>query len=109
MRALTLTAMLVVLAPAGRAAANGAFPDSDAVLLPADRPQQIVLATNFGLVISDDGGTTWQWTCERPETSMASAYGLGAPPGDRLYSRSLEVGLAVSDDASCSWRRAGGA
>ena len=108
-RAVMLLAGLAVLAPAGRAAANGAFPDSDAVLLPADRPQQIVLSTNFGLVISDDGGATWQWTCERPETSMASAYALGAPPGDRLYSRSLDVGLAVSDDDSCSWHRAGGA
>jgi hypothetical protein len=104
-----LTATLAVLAPAGRAAANGAFPDSDAVLLPADRPQQILLATNFGLIISDDGGTTWQWTCERAETSMASLYALGAPPADRLYSRSLDVGLAVSDDDSCSWHRAGGA
>ena len=108
-RAVTLLAGLAVLAPAGRAAANGAFPDSDAVLLPADRPQQIVLGTNFGLILSDDGGTTWQWSCERAETSMASAYALGAPPGDRLYSRSLDVGLGVSDDESCSWHRAGGA
>jgi len=108
-RAITLTIALAVAAPAGRAAANGAFPDSDAVLLPADRPQQIVVATNFGLILSADGGTTWQWTCERAETSMASLYALGAPPADRLYSRSLDVGLALSDDDSCSWRRAGGA
>jgi hypothetical protein len=109
MRVVGLLAGLAMLASAGRAAANGAFPDSDAVMVPVDRPQQIVLATNFGLIISDDGGTTWQWTCERAETSMASLYAMGAPPADRLYSRSLEVGLAVSDDDSCSWRRAGGA
>jgi hypothetical protein len=108
-RAVSLLAGLALLAPAGRAAANGAFPDSDAVLLPADRAQQIVLGTNFGLIFSEDGGTTWQWSCERAETSMASAYALGAPPGDRLYSRSLDVGLGVSDDDSCSWHRAGGA
>jgi hypothetical protein len=100
---------LAVLAPAGRAAANGAFPDSDAVLLPADQPQQIVLSTNFGLILSDDGGATWQWTCERPETSMASSYMLGAPPADRLYSLSPDVGLAISSNGSCSWYRAGGA
>jgi uncharacterized protein (TIGR03382 family) len=105
----TLLAGLAVLASARRAAANGAFPDSEAVLLPADRPEQIVLSTNFGLIISDDGGATWQWSCERPETSMASAYAQGAPPGDHLFSRSLDVGLAVSDDDSCSWHRAGGA
>ena len=108
-RAIMLTAMVAALAPARRAAANGAFPDSDAVLLPADRPQQIVLATNFGLMISDDGGATWQWTCAQAQTSMASLSARGAPPADRLYSRSLDVGLAVSDDDSCSWQRAGGA
>jgi hypothetical protein len=100
---------LAVLARAAPAVADGAFPASDAILLPADRPQQIVLSTNFGLIISDDGGDTWQWTCERPETSMASSYVVGAPPADRIYSRSPDVGLAVSDDASCTWRRAGGA
>ena len=104
-----LTAGLAVLVPVTPALANGAFPDSDAVLLPADRPQQIGLSTNFGLIISDDGGTSWQWTCERAETSMATAYARGAPPADRLFSLSLDVGLAFSDDDSCSWRRAGGA
>src|SRR5262245_23316393 len=32
------------------ARANGAFPDSFQLLLPADRPKQVVLATNFGLL-----------------------------------------------------------
>jgi hypothetical protein len=99
---------LAVLCRAGPAAADGAFPASDAVLLPADRPQQIMLSTNFGLIISDDDGTTWQWTCERPETSMAVAYIVGAPPADRLYTRS-DSGLAVSEDGSCGWHLAAGA
>jgi len=92
-----------------RALANGAFPESDAVLLPVDRPQQIILSTNFGLIISDDDGATWQWTCERPETSSASTYALGAPPQEFLYALSPDVGLATSDDMSCRWLRAGGA
>ena len=108
-RVIILTAGLAVLVPARPVLANGAFPESDAVLLPVDRPQQIGLATNFGLIISDDGGTSWQWTCERAETSMATAYARGAAPADRLFSLSLDVGLAFSDDDSCSWRRAGGA
>jgi hypothetical protein len=92
-----------------RARANGAFPDSDAVLLPVNRPHQIILSTNFGLIISDDDGATWQWTCERPETSNASTYALGAPPQEFLYALSPDVGLATSDDMSCRWLRAGGA
>src|SRR5262249_44726239 len=99
---------LAALARPMPARANGAFPASDAVLLPADRPMQIVLSTNFGPIISDDGGTSWQWTCERPETSMAVGYTVGPPPADRLYALS-DVGLAMPDDVSCTWRLAGGA
>ena len=105
---LALAALMAPCGSGGQVWANGAFPDSDAVLLPADRPQQIILATNFGLIISDDGGTTWQWTCERPETAMGALYTLGAPPHDRLYSLSPDVGLAMSSDGSCSWTRSGG-
>jgi hypothetical protein len=101
-------ASLAVLARATPAAANGAFPASDAVLLAADRAQQIMLGTNFGLIISGDGGTSWRWTCERPETSMASSYTVGAPPADRLYALS-DLGLAISTDDSCGWHLAGGA
>ena len=103
-----LLTLALTLAAGGQVWANGAFPDSDAVLLPADRPQQIVLSTNFGLIISDDGGASWQWTCERSETAMGTLYNLGAPPDDRLYSLSRDVGLAFSADGSCSWRRSGG-
>jgi hypothetical protein len=106
---LTLLALLGIGAAPRRALADGAFPESDAVLLPIDRPQQIILSTNFGLIISDDDGATWQWTCERAETSMASTYALGAPPQEFIYALSPEVGLATSDDLSCRWIRAGGA
>jgi photosystem II stability/assembly factor-like uncharacterized protein len=110
MRPLPLLAVCCVLAllPARPAAANGAFPDSDAILLPAGAPQQIILSTNFGLIISDDGGATWQWTCERPETSQGTLYSAGPAPDDRLFSLSPDVGLAVSSDGSCTWRRSGG-
>ena len=94
---------------AGAARGNGAFPESDALLLPRDRPNEILLATNFGVILSEDGGTSWQWTCERAETSMGALYGVGPPPDDRLFSLSPDVGLAVSNDGSCSWRSAGGA
>jgi hypothetical protein len=99
-----LTAAL--LAPA-RASANGAFPESFQLLLPADRPDQIVLATNFGLIISDDAGKTWTWTCERiPETENGYLYSVGPSPGDRFYAVSPSAGLTYSDDDSCSWTRA---
>ena len=90
------------------ARADGAFPESQAILLPADRPGAIAVATNFGLILSEDGGRSWQWTCERAETVSGSLYTVGAPPDDRLFSLSPFTGLAVSSDGSCSWRRPGG-
>jgi hypothetical protein len=91
------------------ARANGAFPESFQLLLPEDRPNQIVLATNFGLILSDDAGATWTWTCERiPETEQGYLYAVGAPPADRLFAISPGAGLALSSDDSCTWSRAGG-
>jgi photosystem II stability/assembly factor-like uncharacterized protein len=88
----------------GRAAhANGAFPESLQIVLPAAHPRQIVLSTNFGLIISDDDGATWNWTCEQPEIISASFYAVGAPPLDRFFSLSPLMGLAHSDDSSCTW------
>ena len=99
---------LVALAAPRPARANGAFPESYQIVLPADRPRQIVLATNFGLILSDDDGATWTWTCERDVTAMGSLYGVAPAPLDRFFSMSTIVGLAYSDDDSCTWATSGG-
>jgi hypothetical protein len=100
--------MAALMLSARHARADGAFPASQAILLPADRPNTIALATNFGLILSDDGGASWQWTCERAETAAGALYTVGAPPDDRMFGLSPFSGLAVSSDGSCSWRRPGG-
>ncbi len=103
------------LSLARRAArANNGIPGSLGVLLPLDKPQEIGLATTFGLILSDDGGTSWSWTCEqaattRWPTSTWSASAAAAIGILRLYARSLVTGLAYSDDESCGWQSAGGA
>ncbi|HEY6477719.1 MAG TPA: sialidase family protein [Polyangia bacterium] len=104
-------ALLVALVgPLGGAArANNGIPGSLGVLLPLDKPQEIGLATTFGLILSDDGGTTWSWTCEQAATSNADVYLVGPPPLDRFFARSLVTGLGYSDDESCGWKSAGGA
>ena len=101
--------LVALLAWAGPARGNGALPASFGILLPADRPEQIVLATNFGMIFSEDGGATWLWTCEQPQTALGYLYGIGPAPRDRFYGLSPEQGLAFSDDNSCTWRRSGGA
>jgi hypothetical protein len=103
-------AVAALVGPLGGAAhANNGIPGSLAILLPLDKPQQIGLATNFGLILSDDGGTTWTWTCEQLATSMANVYNVGPPPADRFFALSQVTGLAFSNDESCGWQTAGGA
>jgi len=88
--------------------ANGAFPDSETVLTPADRPQEIVLVTNFGLITSADGGTTWLWSCEQDGNMLGMLYQLTPLPRNRLFAIANQK-LAFSDDRSCGWQTASGA
>jgi len=108
--AVTAIALVVggALLPARAARADGAFPDSLGIIAPADRPHDIVLATNFGVVTSIDDGQTWTWSCEQDRSSFGTQYQMSAPPLDRIYTRS-QGSLAFSDDRACGWDIAGGA
>lgn len=108
---IVVLAGIFVLGPlAGVARANNGIPGSLSILLPQDNAAKIGLATTFGLILSDDGGATWVWTCESlAATSMANVYVVGPPPADRFYAQSPVAGFAFSDDESCGWQSAGGA
>jgi hypothetical protein len=97
-----------LLLSASAASANGAFPDSMAILLSEDHPRRLVVATNFGLIVSEDAGGSWRWVCEEVIGARASLYFLGPAPARKLLGVSLN-GLAVSSDGACSWERSGGA
>jgi hypothetical protein len=101
---LTLTALLGAVP----ARADGSFPEPRHILLPADRPEQIILGTNFGLIFSEDGGRSWQFSCEQQLSAYASSYLLGALPSHRIFAMTSGAGLVYSDDDSCTWRAAGG-
>jgi hypothetical protein len=96
--------VLCALAPSARA--DGAFPDEQNVIFPADKPHRIAVATNFGLVISDDDGATWRYVCE----SFVSAHSgnnvsLYQPgPGGALLAIYFS-GLARTGDGACSWQQ----
>ena len=97
----------LLIGAGGLAWGNGAFPDSQSILLPTDRPKAIALATNFGIISTEDDGATWTWSCEQPLSSYGTLYQLGPMPMDRLYAIS-ESGLIRTDDLSCTWSVAGG-
>jgi hypothetical protein len=96
-----------VLLAGGAARADGAFPDSLSLLVPVDRPHRISLATNFGLISSDDDGASWTWVCEGPLTNCSTLYSAAAAPADRLFALSADS-LVFSDDDACQWTVAGG-
>jgi hypothetical protein len=89
------------------ARANGAFPNGQSILVPADRPDEIVLATNFGLVTSEDAGRTWLYSCEQAATSYGRLYQMGPAPAHRLFAIA-QAKLVFSDDDACGWNAAGG-
>ncbi|HSY39841.1 MAG TPA: hypothetical protein VLA79_09940 [Polyangia bacterium] len=90
------------------AKADGAFPDGQSVIVPADRPDEILLATNFGVLTSEDAGATWIWSCEQPVNSYGRLYQMGPAPAHRLYAVANGK-LVFSDDDACGWQVGGGA
>ena len=103
----SLVAALVIISAARPARADGAFPDSLQILLPADQPNVIGLATNFGVILSEDAGRTWQWVCEGDELQYATLFQVGPPPLNRFFAASIH-GVVSSDDLACTWTVAGG-
>jgi hypothetical protein len=101
-------AIAIAIAVPAHALANGAFPDAQSILTPADRPGQILLVTNFGVIMSADAGATWLWSCETDANMFGMLYQLAPPPSMRLFTVA-DQGLAFSDDATCTWTTAGGA
>ncbi len=97
---LLLCALALLPCPA---LADGALPDSLALVLPADRPQEIIAATNFGLLVSTDDGAHFDWICEQAIGTNAYLYQVGPAPQDVLYALSLD-GLSYSTDDGCSWQ-----
>jgi hypothetical protein len=96
-------AALALLAVGAQARADGAFPDTFTLLLASDRPNEVVVATNFGLMVSEDFGGSWSYVCENAMggTSNSFLYEVGPAPADRFYEEALQ-GLAFSgsgDDA----------
>lgn len=99
--------VLAGLLSAGRARADGAFPDGQAILAPRGLPGEILLATNFGVVESTNGGQAWLWSCEQPINNYGRLYQMGPAPGYRLFAVANSK-LIFSDDRSCGWQVAGG-
>jgi hypothetical protein len=97
---------MATLGLAARAQANGALPATIQVLLPPAAPSTIIVATNFGLVTSIDGGGHWQWICEHGLGDQGAQYQLAGPASTATNHRLFALataGLVFSDDLGCGW------
>lgn len=114
MRAFLLLAALAAAAAAARPAGAhplDVYPDQyDLLARPGELPpRRLVLATTYGLVLSEDGGATWRWVCEAnfgisPVDSWAPEYELTAAG---TITATTPTGLQRSPDG-CVWTPAGG-
>jgi len=104
---LAFAVLLVCALRARPAAADGAFPASAGVLVPAGLPHGITLATNFGVIKSQDDGATWTWSCEQDPNGSRDLYQYGAASKLRLFARDA-TGLVFTDDGGCTWTGATG-
>src|SRR5258708_26917846 len=68
-----LACAVLALAATNPARANGAFPDEFSIHFPPDAPHRILVGANFGLLVSEDDGSTWRYSCEPWVTKGSSA------------------------------------
>jgi hypothetical protein len=61
---LALCALLAPLATSGDASANGRSPGTSTIHFRRGAEQEIAAGMSFGLLVSKDGGATWNWMCE---------------------------------------------
>jgi hypothetical protein len=105
---LAAAAASVLLCTPG-ARANGRLPAANKLLFAPGASGVVVLRTTFGVLISRDGGTTWDWLCE-------AALGIGSTqaidPSLAITANGTIVAgvvdkLLSSSDMGCDWSAAG--
>ncbi|MFL5436054.1 MAG: WD40/YVTN/BNR-like repeat-containing protein [Myxococcales bacterium] len=108
MRFSLLAIAAAALCPFARAIADGAFPDELSVMLPENVPNEILLGTNFGLVISQDQGKSWRYVCEPYITGSVNdnVNFYQAAKNGTVIATSFN-GFWRSEDGGCTWTRAG--
>ena len=99
--------LALALAVSGHARADGAFPDSAQIMVPADLPHRVAIGTNFGLLVSEDDGASWSWICEQAIAPCARLYQMTAAPVDAVVAVS-GTGLVILGDDLCGAASAAG-
>lgn len=93
---------LVALLGSRAALADGAFPEENQLFLPVAFPEEMVLGTNFGVLLSEDEGKTWSLVCESliSPSVIVNLYAQGSD--DALFAGYGST-IAHSLDHGCTW------
>ncbi len=100
--------VMAVAAAAPDAAANGRIPAANQIVVSPDFPQTVLLRTTFGLLVSRDAGTKWDWVCESGmQYGGAQDPSFGLTKNGTLLASAFE-GLTISRDGFCTFGLQGG-
>jgi hypothetical protein len=96
------------------ARANGAFPDEFSVHFQPGAPRRILVGANFGLLVSEDDGATWRYSCE-PWIVAGSNASVNPEASVSFYQVTADgvllaqaVNVTRSTDQACTWPSATG-
>lgn len=89
---------------AGTASANGRFPRAQRLIQSSDTPDVLSLYGTYGLLVTHDGGQTWNHICEAATgTYMGEDPLLEILPGTKIVART-ETALVASQASWCDFR-----
>lgn len=103
-----LLVLAAIALTANNARANGAFPDEFSVHFSPKAVHRLYMGANFGLIVSEDEGLTWRYSCEPwivSSSNAALAYAsvsfYQVTADDALLADSVTV--TRSSDVACTW------
>jgi uncharacterized protein (TIGR03382 family) len=108
---LRAVAAAILLAPAV-ATANGRFPAANRIVLSATAPELVLVRATYGVLRSQDNGSTWSFLCEDalglPQAATEDPALELTPAGALVAGLLIPAGLDVSSDLGCTWTCVGG-
>ena len=111
MRAETVVFAAIAIGAVSAVHADGAFPDEFSIHFPVSSPHRIFIGANFGLLVSEDDGLTWRYSCEPWVVAGSNAalafasvsfYNLTAD-GALLADAGAIRNMTRSSDVACTW------
>ncbi len=97
--------VLLLAAPPREARANGRLPTASQLLFSPSDPSLILLRTTFGILVSHDGGATWDWLCEAAlgiASSQIIDPNVGITANGTVVAGFLDT-LLISPNTGCDW------